>query len=118
MLDVDVAHPMLPLEAGGMLQVAFHGDDLFLKEANCSERTPWHHDSSLPFSLASSGNRLINIWGAVDAVPQLTSLRLLHGSHLWGSQPPAALEQRFGSQWYATSGHVTHGRSGVLDFPM
>ena len=65
-------------------EVAFEADDIFVKVPQCPERTPWHRDvASLPFSGPGDGPRTINIWMALDDIPERFCLRVIEGSHRW-----------------------------------
>lgn len=71
-------------QRGGQLRVAFEADDIFVKEAHAEERTPWHRDvAAVPFSFPGEGSRLLNVWMALDNIPEVSSLRVLRGSHRW-----------------------------------
>ncbi|GAB5358305.1 hypothetical protein AAMO2058_000446400 [Amorphochlora amoebiformis] len=71
--------------------VAFHADDLFIKEAKCPERTAWHRDiytkafSPSPGAPVNgdSGERMVNIWVALGDIKVWNSIRILKGSHAW-----------------------------------
>mmetsp|Transcript_28175 Transcript_28175/g.52615 ORF Transcript_28175/g.52615 Transcript_28175/m.52615 type:complete len:256 (+) Transcript_28175:2382-3149(+) len=90
-------------------QVAFHADDLFIKETGCQERTNWHRDSySEPFQKdRQSGIRMINLWMPLAPLNRSDSIRILTGSHAWpspgslGDDPrgEAVAEGILGSGW-------------------
>mmetsp|Transcript_17617 Transcript_17617/g.28690 ORF Transcript_17617/g.28690 Transcript_17617/m.28690 type:complete len:410 (-) Transcript_17617:1027-2256(-) len=91
-------------EPGDM--VAFHSDDLFVKEVQCTERTEWHRDiytekfsprrnhsvsermvNNRDVSAAATyhkkSRRMINIWIPLGSVKENDSIRILSNSHSW-----------------------------------
>ncbi|KMK69076.1 phytanoyl-CoA dioxygenase family protein [Puniceibacterium sp. IMCC21224] len=59
----------------------FFCDQIFVKQAYNSERTPWHHDFTF-FPL--TGNQIASVWTSVDPVSANRSgLEFVVGSHRW-----------------------------------
>lgn len=56
-------------------------DQIFVKQAQNKERTPWHHDFTF-FPL--SGNQIASVWTTVDPVrTEESALEFILGSHRW-----------------------------------
>lgn len=56
-------------------------DQIFVKPAHNSERTPWHHDFTF---FPISGNQIATLWTSVDPVKtEESALEFVAGSHLW-----------------------------------
>lgn len=56
-------------------------DQIFVKPAHNSERTPWHHDFTF---FPISGNQVASLWTSVDPVKtEESALEFVVGSHLW-----------------------------------
>lgn len=56
-------------------------DQIFVKPALNSERTPWHHDFTF---FPISGNQVASLWTSVDPVKtEESALEFVIGSHLW-----------------------------------
>lgn len=56
-------------------------DQIFVKQAQNSERTPWHHDFTF-FPL--SGDQIASVWTSVDPVrTEESALEFVVGSHRW-----------------------------------
>ena len=58
-------------------------DNLFIKDAETPEITPWHHD--MPY-MPISGEQVCSLWLALDEVPVENSVEYIAGSHRWGKQ--------------------------------
>ena len=64
---------------GGVEDVWYLGEQLFLKEDGSSRRTPWHQDTSY---LRMMGSQLVAVWVSLDPLPKQHSLEFVRGSHL------------------------------------
>ena len=58
-------------------------DNVFIKDGNTAEMTPWHHD--LPY-MPIDGEQVCSVWLALDEVPIENSVEYIVGSHRWGKQ--------------------------------
>ena len=64
---------------GGVDDVWYLGEQLFLKEGGSSRRTPWHQDTSY---LRMMGSQLVAVWVSLDPLPAAHSLEFVRGSHV------------------------------------
>ncbi len=64
----------------GSTSVRFFHEHVLVKEPGATERTPWHHDQ--PY-YCIDGDQNVSLWVALDAVPAMTGMRFLAGSHRW-----------------------------------
>ena len=67
----------------GSSKVNIFCEDMFFKDANTPEPTPWHHD--MPY-FPVDGDQVCSIWLALDEVPKENSVEYIAGSHRWGKQ--------------------------------
>ena len=63
---------------GGVDEMWYLGEQLFLKEGGTSRRTPWHQDTSY---LRMRGSQLVACWISLDPLPKEHSLEFVRGSH-------------------------------------
>ena len=66
-------------ELMGSTTVRLYHDHVLVKEPRTRQRTPWHQD--LPFYNVE-GRQNASMWFPVDAVPRVSTLELVAGSHL------------------------------------
>mmetsp|Transcript_11860 Transcript_11860/g.17672 ORF Transcript_11860/g.17672 Transcript_11860/m.17672 type:complete len:352 (+) Transcript_11860:1580-2635(+) len=82
--------------------VAFHADDIFVKQAGCNERTAWHRDT---YRDMSDSPKMVNVWMCLNKLPKEDSLRILKGSHLTarldlgGDKQNEVARQALGRDW-------------------
>ena len=67
----------------GSRKVNIFCDDMFFKDANTPQPTPWHHD--MPY-FPVEGDQVCSIWLALDELPKEDSVEYIAGSHRWGKQ--------------------------------
>jgi ectoine hydroxylase-related dioxygenase (phytanoyl-CoA dioxygenase family) len=70
-------------ELMGSSRVNIFCDDMFIKDGQTPEVTPWHHD--MPY-FPLEGDQVCSIWVALDDVPLENSVEYIAGSHRWGRQ--------------------------------
>lgn len=63
---------------GGVDDMWYLGEQLFLKEGGSSRRTPWHQDTSY---LRMMGSQLVACWISLDPLPRQHCLEFVRGSH-------------------------------------
>ena len=63
---------------GGVDDMWYMGEQLFLKEGGTSRRTPWHQDTSY---LRMRGSQLVACWISLDQLPKQHCLEFVRGSH-------------------------------------
>ena len=61
-------------------KATFLYDQLFVKEQESSDRTPWHQDQ--PY-WAVKGRQICSIWAPMDPIQKSSSLEYVLGSHHW-----------------------------------
>ena len=62
-------------------RVNLYSDNVFVKDPGTSSITPWHQDQP---SLNVDGDKLCNVWFALDPIPHGAGLEVVMGSHHWG----------------------------------
>ncbi len=63
---------------GGVEDLWYLGEQLFLKENGSSRRTPWHQDTSY---LRMMGSQLVACWVTLDPLPKERCLEFVRASH-------------------------------------
>ena len=63
---------------GGVDDMWYLGEQLFLKEGGSSRRTPWHQDTSY---LRMRGSQLVACWISLDPLPRQHCLEFVRASH-------------------------------------
>tara|TARA_B100000686_G_C16761194_1_gene958811 strand:- start:450 stop:1292 length:843 start_codon:yes stop_codon:yes gene_type:complete len=66
-------------------RINFFYDQMFVKEKETSERTPWHQDQ--PY-WAVSGSQVCSVWLPLDPIGEESSLKFVKGSHKWVAHNP------------------------------
>lgn len=69
----------------GSSRINFFYDQMFVKEIETPERTPWHQDQ--PY-WAVSGRQVCSVWVPLDPIPKDSSLQFVKGSHNWPAHNP------------------------------
>jgi len=66
-------------------RINFLYDQMFIKEPETGEETPWHQDQ--PY-WAISGSQVCSVWLPLDPVSKDSGLRFIKGSHRWEAYNP------------------------------
>lgn len=66
-------------------RINFLYDQMFVKEPETDEETPWHQDQ--PY-WAVSGSQVCSVWLPLDPVAKDSGLRFIKGSHRWEAYNP------------------------------
>ena len=66
-------------------RINFLYDQMFVKEPETDEETPWHQDQ--PY-WAISGSQVCSVWLSLDPVSKNSGLRFIKGSHRWEAYNP------------------------------
>ena len=64
-------------------------EQIIVKEAGASKRTPWHQD--LPY-WPIAGSKICSMWIPVDPIPKDVSVEFVAGSHAWREHRPVRFQ--------------------------